>query len=203
MNYIPKSRSEAKKFGYKKYYTGAPCKNGHIDYRYSKNARCASCEKEWRAKNHERVSLYVRKSNQKLKESIKKWRENNPQKLREYRKSWEKRNPEKQKECTNNWRINNRNKINLYARTRRARVLQADGTHTEADIEVIMNNQFNKCASCYENIENNIYHVDHIYPISKGGSNWPSNLQILCPSCNRKKSAKHPIDWAKENGRIL
>lgn len=32
--------------------------------------------------------------------------------------------------------------------------------------------------------------MDHIIPISKGGTSNPDNLQAACRNCNRKKSSK-------------
>ena len=32
--------------------------------------------------------------------------------------------------------------------------------------------------------------IDHIVPVSKGGKTVPSNLQVLCSKCNRRKSNK-------------
>jgi 5-methylcytosine-specific restriction endonuclease McrA len=43
------------------------------------------------------------------------------------------------------------------------------------------------CKNC--NSTENIT-IDHIVPVSKGGKNILSNLQLLCRSCNSKKGAK-------------
>lgn len=42
------------------------------------------------------------------------------------------------------------------------------------------------------------YHVDHIVPLSRGGTHTADNVQILCPSCNVRKSAKDPHAFATE-----
>jgi hypothetical protein len=34
------------------------------------------------------------------------------------------------------------------------------------------------------------FHCDHITPLSRGGSNLPENIQILCPACNMAKGAR-------------
>ena len=59
-----------------------------------------------------------------------------------------------------------------------------------------------KCAVCTVDIKRT-YHVDHVMPLAKGGEHAPHNLQLLCPSCNVRKSAKHPIDFMQSRGFLL
>lgn len=50
------------------------------------------------------------------------------------------------------------------------------------------------CQICGKKCKNNEIEIDHIKPISKGGKTSLSNLQVLCMTCNRKKSNK----WLEE-----
>lgn len=42
----------------------------------------------------------------------------------------------------------------------------------------------------YDNIARRIAHIDHVIPLSRGGNNEESNLQLLCAACNLKKADK-------------
>jgi uncharacterized protein YozE (UPF0346 family) len=49
-----------------------------------------------------------------------------------------------------------------------------------------------RCVYCGHSPKSNgtTLEIDHIHPVSKGGSNKPDNLQTLCFECNRGKSAR-------------
>jgi len=89
-----------------------------------------------------------------------------------------------------------------YVRKRRAAIRGAEGSHNADDIARLLTKQGNRCAYCRASLKAG-YEVDHIIPLSRGGSNWPSNLQCLCPTCNGRKWAKDPLDFARENGMLL
>lgn len=62
--------------------------------------------------------------------------------------------------------------------------------------------QRDKCAFCRASLSHG-YHVDHILPLALGGKHAPENIQLLCPTCNVRKSAKHPVRFAQEHGKLL
>lgn len=111
----------------------------------------------------------------------------NPDKFREKSKRYAKENPEV---------------AATHARNRRARMREAEGHHSPEDVEGILNRQKYKCASCGTNIRKD-YEMDHMVALSRGGSNWPANLQGLCPTCNRQKNNLDPIVFAQRKGRLL
>lgn len=88
------------------------------------------------------------------------------------------------------------------SRNRRARKRNAAGKHTAADIKALRKMQKGKCAFCLKPLGEQTPHTDHYVPLQLGGSNDRSNLRLLHPKCNLKKAAKHPIDFALENGLL-
>ncbi len=58
---------------------------------------------------------------------------------------------------------------------------------TSADKKRIAAKQGWKCAKCKKLLPTR-YHLDHIKPLSEGGSDKESNRQVLCPNCHSDKT---------------
>ncbi len=86
------------------------------------------------------------------------------------------------------------------AHRRRARERNVGGKYIAKDIQDQFKRQKGKCYYCSNKLIK--YHVDHIIPISRGGTNTKDNLVITCPSCNCSKHNKLPHEWP-EGGRLL
>jgi 5-methylcytosine-specific restriction endonuclease McrA len=90
-----------------------------------------------------------------------------------------------------------------YAR-RRARKAGAPGEYNRTDLLEIASRQDDKCFWCAVDISQNLV-ADHYIPLSRGGTNWPSNIVASCPSCNSRKRNKLPEEFKKElcNGTLF
>lgn len=51
------------------------------------------------------------------------------------------------------------------------------------------------CAYCRRKINLSDAHIDHVVPLSQGGSNDLSNLATACRDCNLSKGARTPEEW--------
>ncbi|MBZ9659817.1 HNH endonuclease [Mesorhizobium sp. ESP-6-4] len=207
---LPRTRAEAKAAGNKLYFTGEPCKYGHIAPRYT-TAGCVECaiaratERYWSdtqaKKEYDRIRYAT---NPKARIGRDTWKINNPEKAKECSIRWRENNPEKHKDSQRKWALNNPETVQSNVRARRARKRNAEGHHTKEDIERLLIRQNFKCAECGTDIRKRASRqVDHIMPLKLGGTNWPHNLQLLCSTCNKVKAAKHPLDFAAERGRLV
>lgn len=222
------TRKEAQAQGLPHYFTGKPCPNGHIDVRYVTSYACKSCAIEHHQRYRKYEEFQQKEANYKAG-----YRKKHGEKNRDYAKWYWRNHPNAKannqaSKARNRDAINERQRAanhtpeqaekakihrrRMYlkfrddciarAKDRRGVIKGAEGRFRKSDIELILRLQHEKCAECRCSLKNG-YHVDHIMPLSLGGSNWPKNLQCLCPSCNMQKHAKHPLDWAKLNGRLL
>jgi len=121
----------------------------------------------------------------------------NKERLAERKKVWNSMNSEKIAAQRYRWQKANPDRIAAYHHNRRALALGNGGTHTFSDIQTQYNRQMGKCFYCGKKVGNS-YHVDHIVPLSKGGSNGPENIAIACPTCNMSKGAKTPQEFMEQ-----
>lgn len=115
-------------------------------------------------------------------------------------------NPEMHAARAKVYRAKHKETVSAGKRKYKAAKRGAEGSHNGKDVIAIFERQRGLCANCKKKLFKSgakKYHVDHVIPLARGGSNWPSNLQCLCPTCNMRKGAKDPLDWANENGRLL
>lgn len=195
-------RYTAREAGLIHYFTGKPCRNGHIVARYVSTRRCVQCALNgsglWRGKNPEFLDHLCR--NKKLGRDGR-WILTSRDLTNERARNRYAENPSKRRLSALLWQVKNPDKVRAKTHRRRARKINAEGTHTAEDIQRIYKLQNGKCGNCRRNLSK-YYQVDHILALSKGGTNWPRNLQILCKKCNCSKNASDPIDWAQRNGRL-
>ena len=185
------SKAEAKSIGLKRYFTGKPCKRGHIAERGVCNSGCISCKQQRIKENPERESEYYRR-----------WYQSNIEMGREKSRRWAKSNPEKARKKARRWYQANPEKGKAKSHLQRARRNNAKGSHTAADIRWLLDKQNYKCIYCKKSLKKE-YHIDHIIALFNGGDNTKNNLQILCPKCNLSKGTKNPIAFAQEKGLLL
>lgn len=69
------------------------------------------------------------------------------------------------------------------------------GHYKTSDIDNLRKAQHNRCYWCSVKLDAS-FHIDHVWPLSKGGSNGPENLCLACAPCNRKKGARLPWQFS-------
>ena len=123
-----------------------------------------------------------------------------PERIRAYRAKYMQANRERIREQARVWKKAHPESTRADNHRRRARKLASASSHTRQDVLNQLESQKQKCYWCAEKIVGNQYHVDHIFALSKGGSNGPENICISCGPRNWLKASKEPHEFA---GRLF
>lgn len=130
--------------------------------------KCKNCvrsyQRDW-SKTHKRLST------EKDRERVKKWVSENMERYSKNTGEWAKRNLDKRRAYSSKYRA-----------------LKRGNKHEPYDCAQIIEEEHSICYICLAYIDNP--QLDHVIPISKGGSDSRDNLRVACGECNRKKSDK-------------
>ena len=187
---FPKTRAEAKATGAKHYFTGEPCKHGHVAPRKTKGA-CIECLKaEWVKNGAERADYFTAYNRrEEVKDRKNEWYQENRETvintaatrpahvLREYR---------------NTWKANHKTQIRADTKARRRK-------HRDATPPWLSRKQKSEIRQIYQvaitmtQTTGEQYVVDHIVPLRSEvvcGLHVPWNLRVITQEENLKKSNK-------------
>lgn len=191
---LPKTRAEAKVTGAKYYFTGEPCKHGHVAPRKTKGA-CLECLKaEWEQGKEKRAEYFTEYNRSEAGQAAKqRYYEKNkdfviakalatPARIKnQYRKAWAERNL-----------------VSVRANTKNRR-----RKHREATPAWLTRRQKTEMRSMYQiaitmsKTTGEAYVVDHIWPLRSDvvcGLHVPWNLRIITRAENLQKSNALPSD---------
>lgn len=155
-------------------------------YRRANAERIKAKNAEYRERNREAIRSYnaaYRRSNRAL--------------LKERQRQWRLANPEDYRAIHRRWKQANKAKVNAATHRRRARLAGCAENYTAAEWVALVKACDRRCLCCGRQEPEIKLTVDHIVPVSEGGSNAVWNIQPLCKSCNSAKHTK-TLDFRPE-----
>lgn len=168
-------------------------------YRAEHRAETAFYKAAYKAEHHEEIAAYHAAYRTEHHEEIASYRAEHREEIAAYNAAYRAEHPEETAVRNTVYGVAHRDQRAANQRNREARKRGNGGTHTSEDIQAQYDRQKGRCYWCSEKA-GDAYHVDHVTPLAKGGSNGPENLVIACPTCNLSKGGKHVMDFC---GRLL
>ncbi len=169
---------------------------------WANKERSLAANAKWRADNSERhcanASAYFQAHKTEIQQARKIERAINAEAHYRYQQEYRARNIERIRA----YRKDHKSERIVVQNNRRAREFGGDKLPVDI-VAQLLRLQKLACANCRTNLKKSGHHLDHITPLSKGGKNTRSSVELLCPECNLRKRAKVPVEWAQQNGRLL
>lgn len=187
---LPKTRKEAKALGAKYYFTGEPCKHGHVAPRKTKGA-CVECLRvEWQQAADKRADYFTQYNKREdVKDSKHEWYQKNRDKVVAAAQT---RPAEQLRNYRNAWKENNKTQVRADTKARRRK-------HRQATPKWLTRAQKSQIRHIYQiaitmsQTTGEQYVVDHIVPLRSDevcGLHVPWNLRVITQEENLRKSNK-------------
>lgn len=152
-------------------------------------------DKIYRKENAEIMKIKLKKFRQENQERVKEQRKNNP-KIKEYEKRYRQEKAEQIKAQQKKYYQSERGRESIFKKSMKRRSYKQKVQFTPMERKEILERDNWTCQCCGIKVHDRSTgdwntpdkaHIDHIVPISKGGSSVPNNLQVLCRTCNTSK----------------
>lgn len=189
---LPKSRSEAVDLKEPFYFTGVPCKRGHVAKRETKG-NCTACRREDALAAAEQRADYFREYNRRedVRERKHEWYANNSIAVKDRAMC---RPLEIKRVYQRAWKARNTDKVRADTKSRRRKHRLATPPWLTPAQKVEMRGLYETAISLTK-ITGEQYVVDHIFPLrseNSCGLHVPWNLRVITQVENLKKSNKIP-----------
>lgn len=158
---------------------------------------------EYYIKNKEMVDEKNKKwyhaNKEKRKASIKSWQDRNKDRFNNLLKNWRIKNHEYHRKLKSDWKKHNKKRVVLYAEKRRSLEVGV-GALTYEKIQRVYEDNIKKhgtltCILCDKSIIFGQDSLEHLIPLSRGGTNDYENLGVAHKICNSGKGKKTLIEW--------
>lgn len=171
-------------------YIGSQCRHGHSGVRYTKHGMCVECAAIQAASPEKKAydAEYLKRNIDRILARTREYSRRHADKKKAQALEWARRNPEKRRAISHNDKV-------------KRRLKEKAGDSTAVIFKWIQATP-KVCYWCGDKCKRK-YHIDHYQPLSKGGEHRISNLVIACPTCNLRKNAKDPLEFAASVGRLF
>lgn len=177
------------------------------EYRARAQEKIKETSKKYREENRDRINASNRQwqiDNAEIFQAYQvAYRKENYESERKRSDKWQAENADREKARMAQWAKDNPDRRAINQQNRRARKVAAGGKLSREIKDRLVVLQKGKCACCRVDFSKSGSHLDHIMPLALGGPNDDENIQLLCPTCNLSKNAKHPVDFMQKRGFLL
>ena len=196
-------KREATALGLTRYFTGKPCKHGHLSERYTSTGQCVECTAEQSQKRRqdypEKAHAAWRKwleSNRELHNTrVKRWQGKNPDKVKIAAAAWVKANPDKVAQTKRRYLARHPDKATAMAVASVAKRAKRVPKWLSLDDKWVLKEAY-ALAKQRTKLFGFVWEVDHIIPLrgsNVSGLHVPLNVQVIPKALNRRKrNVYHP-----------